>query len=215
MPVDLSVLPAFVGVILMFLAPPGPDMAYMVAVGLERGRAAAVRAILGIGTGMAIYAAAVVAGLGTVVREYPLALDVVKAAGAAYLLWLAWSTFRSPGDELAGGTTATARTPATGAYRQGALISLTNPKVMLFFLAVLPQFLGSATSTRLQLAMLGGVNVLTEVVLYGAIGLMAGTFHRRFTASGRSGATLHRISAAVYAALACLVIADLLGYSLL
>ncbi|MER7575111.1 LysE family transporter [Streptomyces sp. NPDC126514] len=85
MMVDLAVLPTYIAVILLFLAPPGPDMAYMVAVGLEGGRASAVRAILGIGTGMCVYAAAVVAGMGEIARSHPSVLDSVRMLGAAYL----------------------------------------------------------------------------------------------------------------------------------
>ena len=91
---DFTVLPAFIGVILVFLAPPGPDMTYMLAVGLQGGRAAAIRAILGIGTGMAAYAGAVAFGLGALAAAYPGALAFVKLLGCAYLLWLAISTAR-------------------------------------------------------------------------------------------------------------------------
>ncbi len=69
--VDLTVLPGYVAMILLFLGPPGPDMAYMLAVGLEGGRRAAVKAILGIGTGMSVYVAAVVIGLGKIAQTYP------------------------------------------------------------------------------------------------------------------------------------------------
>lgn len=75
--VDWSVLPAFIGVILVFLIPPGPDMAYMLAVGLQGGRRAALKAILGIATGMSIYAAAVVVGLGEIAAAYPQLLNVL------------------------------------------------------------------------------------------------------------------------------------------
>lgn len=76
--VDFTVLPGFIAVILLFLLPPGQDMAYMIAVGLQGGRRAALKAILGIGTGMAVYAAAVVLGLGAIVNAYPLVLDAVR-----------------------------------------------------------------------------------------------------------------------------------------
>jgi hypothetical protein len=80
--VDLTVLPGYVAAILLFLGPPGPDMAYMLAVGLEGGRRSAVKAILGIGTGMSVYAAAVVAGMGEIARSHPLTLDAVRIMGA-------------------------------------------------------------------------------------------------------------------------------------
>jgi threonine/homoserine/homoserine lactone efflux protein len=205
--VDVGVLPGFIAVILLFLIPPGPDMAYMLAVGLEGGRRAAVKAILGIGTGMSIYAAAVVIGVAEVARSFPLLLVAVKVFGAAYLLWLAFTTFRSARRMAEGPADISTGRP----YLRGVLVSLTNPKVILFFLAVLPQFLGSAQNTVLQLAMLGAVNVAMEVLLYGAIGVLAGVFHARFSGSRRAGAVLNYIAAAVYVVLAGVVIVEVVA----
>ncbi|MFG6444489.1 LysE family translocator [Microbacterium sp. P07] len=178
----------------------------MIAVGLEGGRRAAIQAILGIGTGMSLYAGAVVIGVGEVARSYPLVLVGLKLAGAIYLLWLTYSTIRSARlnaeDEPV---------PVGRWYTRGVLVSLTNPKVMLFFLAVLPQFLGTAAQPTAQLAMLGTVNVLMEVVLYGAVGLMAGTLRARFARSKRAAPLLHYLAAGVYFILAVLVIAETLA----
>ncbi|GAB3292590.1 LysE family translocator [Parasphingorhabdus pacifica] len=169
---DLTVLPGFIAVILLFLIPPGPDMAYMIAVGLQGGRRSALKAILGIGTGMSIYAAAVVVGLGKIAESHPLVLDSVRILGAAYLLWLTFVTLRKARSTISGDSEIT-----TGRwYLRGMLVSLTNPKIMLFFLAVLPQFIGNADNPALQMAMLGAVDVLMEVVLYGGIGVLAGDF---------------------------------------
>ncbi len=186
-------LPLFVATILLFLAPPGPDMVYVAAVGLDGGRRAAVAAILGIGTGMSIYAALVVLGLGRLAETHPLLLDAVKAGGAGYLLWLALMTVRDahrPGRAERAG--------ADRAYRRGVLVSLTNPKLMLFFLAVLPQFVGEAENLKAQLAMLGVVNVLAEVLLYGAIGVMAGQLQARVMGGGRAGVVMTYVAAVVY-----------------
>ncbi|PRY55630.1 threonine/homoserine/homoserine lactone efflux protein [Knoellia remsis] len=206
--VDLTVLPGFVAVILVFLAPPGPDMAFMIAVGLESGRRPAVAAILGIGTGMSVYALAVVMGVAQLAESHPTALDAVKLVGAAYLAWLAWVTLRKAHERT---TVAEVAAPRPGSpYRRGVIVSLTNPKVILFFLAVLPQFVGTAQSTRVQLAMLGAVNVASEVVLYGSIGVLAGAFHARFLRSARSASVLHYAAGIVYLVLASVIAAGAL-----
>lgn len=211
--IDIGVLPGFVGVILLFLIPPGPDMAYMLAVGLESGRRSAVKAILGIGTGMSVYAALVVIGVAEVARSYPLLLDAVKVFGGIYLLWLAYVTIRNARHVA----DSSADTPAGRPYLRGVLVSLSNPKVILFFLAVLPQFIGGAQkfiggaqTVGAQLAMLGAVTVIIEVVLYGAIGVLAGAFHARFTNSRRAGAVLNYIAATVYVALAGVVLTEVI-----
>src|SRR5680860_1058009 len=126
--VDTGVLPAFVAVILLFLIPPGPDMAYMLAVGLQGGRGSALKAILGIGTGMSVYATAVVIGVAEAARSYPLLLDAVKVFGAAYLLWLAYVTIRNARRMAGGHGDVSAGRP----YLRGVLGTLANPKVILF-----------------------------------------------------------------------------------
>lgn len=204
--VDVGVLPGFVLVILLFLIPPGPDMAYMLAVGLESGRRSAVKAILGIGTGMSVYAALVVIGVAEVARSYPVLLDAVKVFGGLYLLWLAFVTVRSARRKAGGATDVSTGRP----YLRGVLVSLTNPKVILFFLAVLPQFMGNAHDAGAQLAMLGAINVLIEVLLYGTIGVLAGVFHARFTTSPKAGAVLNYVAAAVYVTLAGIVLTEVI-----
>ncbi|WP_226346985.1 LysE family translocator [Agilicoccus flavus] len=205
--VDVGVLPAFVAVILLFLLPPGPDMAYMIATGLAGGRRAAVRGVLGIGTGMAVYAVAVAVGVGSVTRSHPLILDGVKVCGALYLARLAYVTVRDAGRR--GGDSSPP--PTARPYVRGVVVSLANPKLILVFLAVLPQFVGDARSLGAQLAMLGAVNVLMEVTLYGGIGVLAGTFHTRFRGSRSAGVVLDYAAAAVYAVLAGVVAVDSLA----
>jgi threonine/homoserine/homoserine lactone efflux protein len=203
---DVSVMPGFVAVIMLFLAPPGPDMAYMLAVGLEGGRRSALKAILGIGTGMSLYAAAVVFGLGKVAQSHPLVLDAVRIFGAAYLLWLAYVTLRhasrainGPGDIEAGRW-----------YLRGMLVTVTNPKIILFFLAVLPQFIGSAENASWQMAMLGATDVVMEIILYGCIGVLAGAFHARMAGTKKATVVLNYVACTVYFVLAVVIVAEFL-----
>jgi threonine/homoserine/homoserine lactone efflux protein len=204
--VDLTVLPGYVAVILLFLGPPGPDMAYMLAVGLEGGRRAAVKAILGIATGMSVYAAAVVAGIGEIARSHPLLLDAVRIFGAAYLLWLAYVTMRHARRAISGRSDV----PAGRWYLRGILVSITNPKIILFFLAVLPQFIGSADNPALQMAFLGAVDILMEIVLYGGIGVLSGAFHTRLLNSTKATATLNYAACSVYVVLAATIFSDVM-----
>ncbi|MEU0027169.1 LysE family translocator [Streptomyces sp. NPDC006335] len=204
--VDLAVLPGYIAVILLFLAPPGPDMAYMLAVGLEGGRLSALKAILGIGTGMSFYAAAVVAGMGEVARSHPSVLDAVRILGAVYLLWLAYVTMRNARRAINGHGTIV----KGGWYLRGVLVSLTNPKIILFYLAVLPQFLGSAGNPELQMAVLGLINVLMEVILYGCVGVLSGFFQTRLTGSMKATAVLNYAACTVYVVLATAITVEIL-----
>lgn len=204
--VDLTVLPGFITAIVLILIAPGPDMAYMVAVGLEGGRRAAATAILGVCTGMCVYTVAVVAGLGTLVGSHPWLLTVLKSLGAVYLLWLGVSTLKNA-------KSAVKRPRELGHgkwYRRGVLVSLTNPKIVLFFLAFLPQFIGDAHNPALQLALLGGIDVIIEMILYGSVGVLAGVFHTRFDEESKVATALNIIACIVYFLLAAIVILDLL-----
>ncbi|WP_309132585.1 LysE family translocator [Brevibacterium sp.] len=205
--IDWTVVPTFVTAVVLVLIAPGPDMAYMVAVGIEGGRRAAVRAILGVCSGMVVYVLAVVAGFGALVSSQPWLLTALKIFGAGYLLWLGVSVLRR------GKQTAADREhpPSENWYFRGAVVSLTNPKIALFFLAFLPQFIGDADSPAVQMAMLGILDVLIELVLYGAVGLFAARFHTRLAADGRAGMVLSIIACAVYLLLAGAVIVDLLS----
>ena len=127
----------------------------------------------------------------------------MKLVGAAYLAWLAITTLRHARD-----VSALDEVRAERWYLRGLSASLTNPKLILFFLAILPRFTGHASNTTAQMALLGAVNVCTEFVLYGGIGVLAGTFHQRFTSSPKASATLNYLAATVYAALACIIIVD-------
>ncbi|MEU5041307.1 LysE family translocator [Streptomyces griseorubiginosus] len=203
---DLTVLPGYVAVIMLFLGPPGPDMAYMLAVGLEGGRRAAVKAILGIATGMSVYAAAVVAGVGQIARSHPSILDTIRILGAVYLLWLAYVTMRHARRAISGHTDV----PAGRWYVRGILVSITNPKIILFFLAILPQFIGSAENPGLQMAVLGAIDILMEVILYGSIGVLAGYFQARLAGSTKATAVLNYMASTVYVVLAATITGEIL-----
>lgn len=205
--VDISVLPAFVATILMFLAPPGPDMMLMLTVGLQGGPSAAVKAIAGIATGMSIYMALVTVGLGALAAAHPGLLGLVELFGAAYLVYLAWTTWK---DSTAPAHEPSESAPSVHWFSRGLTVALSNPKLMLFFAAVLPRFTGAARSEPHQLALLGGINIALEVILYGAIGIFAGSFQHTLSRRPRVGRYLHRFAAVVYLVLAAVIAYDVI-----
>jgi threonine/homoserine/homoserine lactone efflux protein len=129
----------------------------------------------------------------------------VRIFGAAYLLWLAYQTIRNARRALSGHSDL----KAGRWYLRGMFVSLTNPKIILFFLAVLPQFMGSAQNPGLQMAMLGAVDILMEIILYGCIGILAGSFHARLVGSTKATTVLNYIASAVYIALAGTIVAGI------
>src|SRR5699024_11091572 len=197
---DVSVLPAFLVAVAVILATPGPDMAFLVATGINQGRRAAVRGAFGVTSAMTIWVAGAGTGLGVALTQAPAALDSIRLAGAAYLLFLALSTFRKAGAELAGAET----TPA--GFRRGFLVNLTNPRVALFFVAFLPQFLGAAGAPPFaQILMLGLPRQGSGRAVDGAIGSAAGLFRDAAPTKQKARLALDAIAGTVYGGLAALL----------
>ncbi|TCP11024.1 threonine/homoserine/homoserine lactone efflux protein [Crenobacter luteus] len=130
---------AFVAASVMLNLIPGPDTLFIVGQSVARGRRAGVLSALGIGAGALSHTALAAAGLSAVLATSALAFEAVKLAGALYLVWLGVQSFRAGRATSAGPAEAVALSSAA-LFRQAWLTNLLNPKVALFFLAFLPQF---------------------------------------------------------------------------
>ena len=151
---DGSALPLFLGATLALNLTPGPDMLYVVARSVGEGRGAGVASALGIAVGCLVHTLLVALGLAQLLLAVPAAYDVVRFGGAAYLVYLGARAILSR--PAAGGTPAPARASRGAIFRQGIVTNILNPKVALFFLAFLPQFVdASRGSVALQLLLLG------------------------------------------------------------
>src|SRR5688572_1579633 len=142
---DTSTLLLFMTAALALNVTPGPDMLYVVARSVGEGRAAGVISSLGIAAGSLVHTLAVALGLAGLLRAVPLAFEIVKWVGAAYLIWLGVRALRTPGTT----TERVAVAPASrrAIFGQGMLTNVLNPKVALFFLAFLPQFVDPERGT--------------------------------------------------------------------
>jgi threonine/homoserine/homoserine lactone efflux protein len=198
---DVSVLPAFLVAVVVILVTPGPDMAFMIATGIGQGRGAAVRGAFGVTTAMTVWVLIAATGLGVALTQLPSALDAIRLAGAAYLLVLAVTTWRHAGEEVAEAET------APNVFRRGFLVNITNPKIALFFVAFLPQFLGS-TSERpfAQILMLGLLLQLTGLLADLAVGSAAGLFRDVVLRRPTVRRALDGAAGTVYGALAVLLL---------
>ena len=153
---SLDVLLAFAVTTAIFSFIPGPAMLYAAARTMRGGRAAGLMAVLGIHLGAYAHIIAASAGLSALFHAVPIAYTCVKLAGAAYLVWLGISLFRSAGLR---NENMTAAPPKAGrrAFIESVTVEILNPKTAIFFLAFLPQFVDSAASLPIwaQLAILG------------------------------------------------------------
>lgn len=140
---DIATLLQFAAATIVIAITPGPDMTLFVGRALSQGRAAGFACMLGAMTGIVIHTALVALGLSALIVASPQAFMVLKFAGAGYLVWLAWQALRngsafSP-DKKAGNGQSLLRNWATGIG-----INLMNPKIILFFMTFLPQFVSAS-----------------------------------------------------------------------
>ena len=151
---SVETLVAFFGVAVLLALTPGPDNIFVLVQSAQRGWRAGIAVVIGLCTGLVVHTAAVALGLAAVFAASAVAFTVLKFCGAAYLVWLAWHSLRARAHvvEVADANTAgesgaapvrSAAAPAPSMARmvgRGIVMNLTNPKVLIFFLAFLPQF---------------------------------------------------------------------------
>lgn len=194
--VDLLTLAAFVPAALALNMTPGADMMFCLGQGLRSGPKAAMAGSAGIACGGMVHAALAGLGLSAVIAALPWALDVIRWIGVAYLLYLAWSAWRSSKGTGPTGTPLT----AARAFGTGFVVNLSNPKVILFILAFIPQFVNPQAGPVLgQFLIFGTVLGLGGFVINGAVGVFASSLGRRSTGGGH---LLGRISSGIFVALA-------------
>jgi threonine/homoserine/homoserine lactone efflux protein len=178
---------------------PGPDMLYVVARSTGEGRRAGIVSALGIAAGSLVHLALVVGGVAGLLLAVPAAYEVVRWAGAAYLVYLGVRSL------MAASRAEDARpAPASlGAiFRQGVVTNVLNPKVAVFFLAFLPQFADPARGgVEAQLVFLGLLFNVTGTAVNVAVALAAARVGTWSRARGGAGAWLRRLPGAVFIAL--------------
>jgi threonine/homoserine/homoserine lactone efflux protein len=182
---DPSRLAIFVAAALALLVVPGPAVLYVVAHGIGGGRRAGLASTAGIHTGTLVHIVAATAGLSAVLASSATAFDVVKYAGALYLVVVGVRRLLA---RRGGGSPVDAAPPrALGRiYRQGIVVNVLNPKTALFFLAFLPQFVDSSRGgTAQQILLLGLIFAALGLVSDSAYALVAGTLGERLRRSDR------------------------------
>ncbi len=191
----------FLGVALLLGVTPGPDNVFVLMQSATHGRRAGLLVTLGLCTGLLAHTAAVALGLAAVLAASATAFTVLKLAGAAYLLYLAWGAWHAPVGNM-GGETLTPVQPGR-MYMRGVLMNLSNPKVAIFFLAFLPQFVQpDAGPVAAQVAWLGLLFIVATLLVFGGFAWFASLIGGWLRGSTRAQQVLNRLAAAVFADLA-------------
>lgn len=179
---------------------PGTGVLYTVATGLFVGKRASLFAAFGCTLGIVPALLASAFGLAAIFHTSALAFQVVKYVGAVYLLYLAWQMWRSSGPLSANNNKL--GTKYIDIIIKGFLINILNPKLSIFFLAFLPQFIPSTVdSVLISMMVLGLVFMLMTFAVFIAYGFLSGSFSAFIVKSKRASTAMQRIFATSFAAL--------------
>ena len=194
---------AFFSLAVLLSLVPGPDNLFVLMQSATYGRQAGWWVVRGLCTGLICHTAAVALGLAAVFAASPMAFVGLKVLGAGYLVYLAWGAwFASANPIPAGGEAQAAPRPMT-MWRRGLIMNATNPKVAIFFLALLPQFVQPDRGpVALQILVLGLLFGVATALVFGGVVLMATSVRERLTQSPNSQRWLNRASALVFVGLA-------------
>lgn len=173
---DSSALLAFGLISLGMVLTPGPNMLYLISRSICQGRSAGLVSLCGIALGFLVYLASAALGITALMMAVPHAYDVLRVAGAAYLLYLAWQALR-PGGRSPFQLRTLAHDSPRRLFGMGLFTALLNPKIAVMYLSLLPQFIQPQGhgSVMAQSVLLGLVQIATSISVNGLIVLAAGS----------------------------------------
>jgi threonine/homoserine/homoserine lactone efflux protein len=164
----------FLGASVAITIAPGPDNTFVVAQGISRGRKAAVVTALGMCSGISVHTSAAALGISAVLYSSATAFTILKYAGAAYLLYLAYKAVKENQGVIL--QKVTGNRGWWVLFRRGFVMNVVNPKVALFFLAFLPQFVSRKSGNAAgQMLLLGFIFMAQAIIVFGIIGLLSGS----------------------------------------
>lgn len=167
---DSNLIMFTISAILLSLAP-GPDNIYVLSLGISKNKKAAIITTLGLCTGLIIHTCAAAFGISVIFQTSQLAFDIVKYLGAIYLLYIAYQIFKHRND-LISLENSFNKTEYKKLYFKGFIMNILNPKVSIFFLAFLPQFVDiKSGNISMQMIFLGVVFIIIAFIVFSLIGI--------------------------------------------
>ncbi|WP_416407531.1 LysE family translocator [Agrobacterium rosae] len=200
---DFSTLMLFVAAALVLTATPGPDMLLIASRSVSQGRSAGFLTYAGIAAGTYCHAIAAALGLSQLFLTVPIAYEIVRWAGCAYLLYLAYKTLRSQGSAFAP-SAGLKKLSVKRIFSEGLATNILNPKMALFVLALFPQFIDpNGSSMLIQTVVLASILNGIGFLVNGAVILLGTGIRQRLSAVNRFPKLPQYLLATVFAGLAC------------
>lgn len=199
--VDAVTLGIFLTATLVIMITPGPDMLYVLARTFGQGRRAGLISVLGIAGGILVHTAFAAFGLSRLIATMPFALTLLRYFGAAYLIFLAYQSWRSVPAALTEAP-GLLQTKWFTIWRTAFFTNILNPKALIFFLAFLPQFSVAGPDAFTQMLFLGLLVVAISILVNGALCVLVASAGRAFTENPRVQKSQRWVAASVFAGLA-------------
>lgn len=198
---DIVHFPLFLVSVILLCITPGPDLAYVVGQSVANGRRSGILSAAGVATGSCLHALASAAGLTALIAASPLLFTLIKYIGAAYLIWLGgkmvWDSLRPAA--TCGEAPTVSPASARSLLLRGMITSVTNPKVLLFFIAFFPQFVAvDGTHPALSFLILGLVYALIGLATDASFALLAGGAASAVAKNQRMRLILDRLTGATF-----------------
>ncbi|RXI44654.1 threonine transporter RhtB [Malaciobacter mytili] len=169
--IELSNLYMFIVASLLLCIAPGPDNIYVLTQGMTKSKKAAIITTLGLCTGLIIHTGAAAFGISMIFKTSQLAFNIVKYIGAAYLLYIAYQAFKYRNEPL-DLTIKASKKDLKALYIKGFFMNVLNPKVSIFFLAFLPQFVSVENGNiPMQMILLGVIFMILTIIVFSIIGI--------------------------------------------
>ncbi len=198
----------YIGTCLLLAVTPGPDICFVLAQSAGLGAWAGLCVTAGLITGLLVHITLAVLGVATLLNRFPRLADLLSALGAGYLLWVAWGMWNATVQ-----TSATETLTSADFFLRGILLNLSNPKVILFFIAFIPKFIPShvtrASRRTAWLLLLGGLFALCAATVMSAAALLGGTLEHALRANPSAAHLLTRGSALAVTAIALWILLPL------
>jgi threonine/homoserine/homoserine lactone efflux protein len=185
LPVDPARYSAFLAAMFVMAITPGPANLFAIATGMQKGKGAALAGVVGMNTATLVWFAGAALGLATLIAAFPKAFHILAYAGAAYLVWLGlksiWTGVKDKGEA---GETHKAFKMGRSAFRDGFTVQIANPKILLFFGAVLPPFIDIHRPLAPQLVMFAAATIGMDLISMSTYGLSGAALASRMNEPG-------------------------------
>jgi threonine/homoserine/homoserine lactone efflux protein len=174
---EIQLIISFLGASILLSLMPGPDNVFVLTESLSKGHRNGVLISVGLVTGLIVHTTIAATGLSIIIQQSALLFSIIKYLGAAYLFYLAYLSIGETKPEIHISESGSTKTPWFPLVRKGFIMNVLNPKVSLFFIAFLPQFIShNGINITAQMMILGLIFMVQALVIFSSIAILSGRF---------------------------------------